>query len=211
MALSGALILSLLLQAVSPIEITVSKKPKRSLECLSEFRIAWRSSDDVVSSVETDVVSIAVEKWPSGSRSARSAIGRLLPVAPLGVAALLHGETILLYEMSRGVIFKGFGSWFFFLPIAVGNFFSGLGKHRNCHPMNYAPPPPPQLFGGCTTLNVPHEPSQALPASGSAFGRSIQAQVAPHQGQSGFRLLSLPQNLAGAWCAAVRITPPVRQ
>ena len=46
------------------------------------------------------------------------------------------------------------------------------------------------LFGGCTTLNVPHEPSQALPASDSAFGRSIQAQVAPHQGQSGFRLLS---------------------
>ncbi|MFJ3367051.1 phospholipase D family protein [Pseudomonas sp. NPDC086251] len=46
------------------------------------------------------------------------------------------------------------------------------------------------LFGGCTTLDVPHEPSQALPASNSAFGRSIQAQVAPHQGQSGFRLLS---------------------
>ena len=46
------------------------------------------------------------------------------------------------------------------------------------------------LLGGCTTLNVPQEPSQALPASNSAFGRSIQAQVAPHQGQSGFRLLS---------------------
>ncbi|BCX68763.1 phospholipase D family protein [Pseudomonas izuensis] len=46
------------------------------------------------------------------------------------------------------------------------------------------------LFDGCTTLNVPHEPSQALPASDSAFGRSIQAQAAPHQGQSGFRLLS---------------------
>ena len=46
------------------------------------------------------------------------------------------------------------------------------------------------LFGGCTTLNVPNEPSQALPASDSAFGRSIQAQAAPHQGQSGFRLLS---------------------
>lgn len=46
------------------------------------------------------------------------------------------------------------------------------------------------LFGGCTTLNVPYEPSQALPASNSAFGRSIQAQAAPHQGQSGFRLLS---------------------
>jgi putative cardiolipin synthase len=46
------------------------------------------------------------------------------------------------------------------------------------------------LFGGCTTLNVPREPSQALPAIHSAFGRSIQAQAAPHQGRSGFRLLS---------------------
>ncbi|WP_085610324.1 MULTISPECIES: phospholipase D family protein [unclassified Pseudomonas] len=46
------------------------------------------------------------------------------------------------------------------------------------------------LFGGCTTPNVLHEPSQALPASDSAFGRSIKAQAAPHQGQSGFRLLS---------------------
>jgi putative cardiolipin synthase len=46
------------------------------------------------------------------------------------------------------------------------------------------------LLGGCTTLNVPQEPSQALPASNSAFGRSIQAQAAPHEGQSGFRLLS---------------------
>jgi putative cardiolipin synthase len=46
------------------------------------------------------------------------------------------------------------------------------------------------LFGGCTTIHVPYQPSQALPASDSAFGRSIQAQVAPHQGQSGFRLLS---------------------
>ncbi|VVM51968.1 Cardiolipin synthase C [Pseudomonas fluorescens] len=46
------------------------------------------------------------------------------------------------------------------------------------------------LFTGCTTVNVPHEPSQALPANGSAFGRSIQAQAAPYQGRSGFRLLS---------------------
>jgi len=46
------------------------------------------------------------------------------------------------------------------------------------------------LLGGCTTLNVPREPSQALPAADSAFGRSIQAQAAPHEGQSGFRLLS---------------------
>lgn len=46
------------------------------------------------------------------------------------------------------------------------------------------------LINGCTTPNVLHELSQALPAYTSAFGRSIQAQVAPHQGQSGFRLLS---------------------
>ena len=46
------------------------------------------------------------------------------------------------------------------------------------------------LLGGCTTLNVSREPSQALPAADSAFGRSIQAQAAPHEGQSGFRLLS---------------------
>lgn len=43
---------------------------------------------------------------------------------------------------------------------------------------------------GCASLDVPREPSQALPAQGSAFGRSIQAQAAPHQGRSGFRLLS---------------------
>ncbi|MGH8421711.1 MAG: phospholipase D-like domain-containing protein, partial [Pseudomonas fluorescens] len=46
------------------------------------------------------------------------------------------------------------------------------------------------FLGGCATFNVPREPSQALPASDSAFGRSIQAQAAPHEGQSGFRLLS---------------------
>jgi putative cardiolipin synthase len=46
------------------------------------------------------------------------------------------------------------------------------------------------FLGGCAGLNVQREPSQALPASGSAFGRSIQAQAAPHEGQSGFRLLS---------------------
>lgn len=45
------------------------------------------------------------------------------------------------------------------------------------------------LFTGCATPSVSHEPSQALPANASAFGRSINAQVAPHQGQSGFRLL----------------------
>jgi putative cardiolipin synthase len=45
-------------------------------------------------------------------------------------------------------------------------------------------------LSGCASLDVPHEPSQALPAAESAFGRSIQAQAAPHQGRSGFRLLS---------------------
>jgi len=33
------------------------------------------------------------------------------------------------------------------------------------------------------------QPSQALPAAQSSFGRSIQAQAAPYQGRSGFRLL----------------------
>ena len=46
------------------------------------------------------------------------------------------------------------------------------------------------LLGGCASFDVQREPSQALPASGSAFGRSIQAQAAPHEGKSGFRLLS---------------------
>jgi putative cardiolipin synthase len=46
------------------------------------------------------------------------------------------------------------------------------------------------FLGGCATVNVAREPSQALPASDSAFGRSIQAQAAPHEGKSGFRLLS---------------------
>nr|WP_123363347.1 phospholipase D family protein [Pseudomonas chlororaphis] len=45
-------------------------------------------------------------------------------------------------------------------------------------------------LSGCVSLDVPHEPSQALPAADSAFGRSIQAQAAPYQGRSGFRLLS---------------------
>jgi putative cardiolipin synthase len=46
------------------------------------------------------------------------------------------------------------------------------------------------FLGGCASLDVQREPSQALPANDSAFGRSVQAQAAPHQGQSGFRLLS---------------------
>ncbi|EXF91841.1 phospholipase [Pseudomonas fluorescens HK44] len=45
------------------------------------------------------------------------------------------------------------------------------------------------LLSGCTSLTVHHEPSQALPAANSAFGRSIQAQAAAYQGRSGFRLL----------------------
>jgi len=44
-------------------------------------------------------------------------------------------------------------------------------------------------LGGCTTLDAPSVPSQALPAADSSFGRSIQAMAAPHGGRSGFRLL----------------------
>jgi len=45
------------------------------------------------------------------------------------------------------------------------------------------------LLAGCATPRLPHEVSEAIPASESAFGRSIQAQAAPHEGRSGFRLL----------------------
>nr|WP_207201642.1 phospholipase D family protein [Pseudomonas sp. TH41] len=45
------------------------------------------------------------------------------------------------------------------------------------------------FLAGCASLHVEREPSQALPASDSVFGRSIQSQAASHQGQSGFRLL----------------------
>ncbi|MFJ4144407.1 phospholipase D-like domain-containing protein [Pseudomonas sp. NPDC089734] len=45
-------------------------------------------------------------------------------------------------------------------------------------------------LSGCTHLSVPNEPSQALPPSGSAFGRAIQTLAMPHEGRSGFRLLS---------------------
>ncbi|MFC6336152.1 phospholipase D family protein [Pseudomonas sp. CCM 7891] len=44
-------------------------------------------------------------------------------------------------------------------------------------------------LGGCSTMDVPRIPSDAIPARDSAFGRSIQAQAAPYQGRSGFRLL----------------------
>ncbi|MEB0043837.1 MULTISPECIES: phospholipase D family protein [unclassified Pseudomonas] len=46
------------------------------------------------------------------------------------------------------------------------------------------------LLNGCASLDTARHPSQALPAMNSAFGRSIQAQAAPYQGRSGFRLLS---------------------
>ena len=46
------------------------------------------------------------------------------------------------------------------------------------------------FLGGCANFDLQREPSQALPASDSAFGRSVQAQAAPHEGKSGFRLLS---------------------
>src|SRR5471032_16489 len=45
-------------------------------------------------------------------------------------------------------------------------------------------------LGGCATVDTPRIPSDALPAAQSSFGRSIQAQAAPYQGRSGFRLLS---------------------
>ena len=46
------------------------------------------------------------------------------------------------------------------------------------------------LLSGCASLDVTREPSQALPAAESSFGRSVQAQAATHEGRSGFRLLS---------------------
>ncbi|SFO73984.1 Phosphatidylserine/phosphatidylglycerophosphate/cardiolipin synthase [Pseudomonas sp. NFACC24-1] len=46
------------------------------------------------------------------------------------------------------------------------------------------------LLSGCAGLDITREPSQALPATESSFGRSVQAQAAAHEGRSGFRLLS---------------------
>ena len=46
------------------------------------------------------------------------------------------------------------------------------------------------FLSGCASVDVQRQPSQALPASDSAFGRSVQAQAATHEGRSGFRLLS---------------------
>ncbi|WP_371919505.1 phospholipase D family protein [Pseudomonas sp. SDI] len=44
-------------------------------------------------------------------------------------------------------------------------------------------------LGGCASLGGPRQVSQALPASDSTFGRSVQRQAAPYSGRSGFRLL----------------------
>ncbi|TFZ33177.1 phospholipase D family protein, partial [Pseudomonas syringae] len=41
----------------------------------------------------------------------------------------------------------------------------------------------------CAHQQVASEPSPAMPSSGAAFGRSIQAMAMPHEGRSGFRLL----------------------
>lgn len=54
-------------------------------------------------------------------------------------------------------------------------------------------------LGGCATPDVPRVASEALPATQSAFGRSIQAQAAPYQGRSGFRLL--PNSSEASWLA----------
>lgn len=44
-------------------------------------------------------------------------------------------------------------------------------------------------LNGCASVGTPRETSQALPASESAFGRSVLRQAAPYEGRSGFRLL----------------------
>lgn len=44
-------------------------------------------------------------------------------------------------------------------------------------------------LSGCASVSTPRQVSQTLPASESAFGRSVQRQAAPYDGRSGFRLL----------------------
>lgn len=44
-------------------------------------------------------------------------------------------------------------------------------------------------LAGCASVDSPREVSQALPASDSAFGRSVQRQAQAYGGRSGFRLL----------------------
>ena len=44
-------------------------------------------------------------------------------------------------------------------------------------------------LGGCASVSVPRDVTQAIPASQSAFGRSVQRQAEAYDGRSGFRLL----------------------
>ncbi|MER2297565.1 MAG: phospholipase D family protein [Pseudomonas sp.] len=44
-------------------------------------------------------------------------------------------------------------------------------------------------LSGCASVDKPRQTSQALPASESAFGRSVLRQAGPYEGRSGFRLL----------------------
>lgn len=44
-------------------------------------------------------------------------------------------------------------------------------------------------LAGCASVGTSHDVSHALPASESAFGRSVLRQAAPYEGRSGFRLL----------------------
>lgn len=44
-------------------------------------------------------------------------------------------------------------------------------------------------LSGCASVSMPRQVSQTLPASESAFGRSVQRQAASYDGRSGFRLL----------------------
>ena len=44
-------------------------------------------------------------------------------------------------------------------------------------------------LAGCATTSAPRTVTQALPASDSAFGRSVQHQASAYDGRSGFRLL----------------------
>ncbi|AIL64281.1 phospholipase D/transphosphatidylase [Pseudomonas alkylphenolica] len=44
-------------------------------------------------------------------------------------------------------------------------------------------------LSGCASVSQPRQVTQALPASDSAFGRSVQRQASAYEGRSGFRLL----------------------
>ncbi|WP_045485088.1 phospholipase D family protein [Pseudomonas sp. StFLB209] len=60
-------------------------------------------------------------------------------------------------------------------------------------------------LGGCAQRTVHDEPSQALPAEQSSFGRSIQALALPHEGRSGFRLLSSSSEAFSARAELIRM------